>query len=237
MIPLFEAVDGDLMGAGFEPGNDFSSLSCTALSSSGVSIPVLGYGPAKPIQFDELGTSRTSPFTWLVSVFAVFACHGLTCGFTRMPLQAFLCPQSGPCNPVVHGPAMLRASGFPHAQDVSVPACLFTCTEHCRLTWPLRGRYPLLSVLFIYPWYGKWPELKKTWTQQKILPRPERAEAEMTLLVFTTLHSEDPIRGADPPLALLILFSAPLHHGQSLTDMHPPVSHTLFHSVCRKAAI
>ena len=181
---LFEAVDGDLMGAGFKPSKAFSSLSSTVPSSPGVSMLVLGYGPTKPVQLAEPETSRTSPFTSLAPGFAVLACYGFTCGFRQMPSHTLLCPQSSPCNLAIHGPAMLWTSGFPRVQAVCVPASQFTCTEHCRLTWPLCSHYPLVYVLFIYPWYGKWSEPSRKYSLGL-----KRAHAEITLLVSTTLHS------------------------------------------------
>jgi len=60
-------------------------------------MPVLGYGPTKPIQLLNLKLQGHL----LSHGFAALACYGPTCGFTRMP-------PSSPCNPVPT--ALLRSS-------------------------------------------------------------------------------------------------------------------------------
>lgn len=192
MIPLLEAIDGDLMGAGFEPCKGFSSFSSTAPSSPSVPMPLLGCRPTRPIQYAERETSRTSPFTWQTPSLAV---HLVLHRCPRMP-------SSAPCaaqHPAVHGPAMLWTPGFRHTQDVCVPACHISCTELCRLTWPLCRHYALVYVLFIHPWYGKWSE-----PSRKYSPGVKKTLSEITLLLFRTLHWQDFSSGPDPPRASLV---------------------------------
>lgn len=175
MIPLFEAVDGDLMGAGFKPSKGFSSLSSTVPSSPGVSMLVLGYGPTKPIQFAELETSRTSPFTWLSAGFAVLAHYWLICdALTRLPLPPEQCLQ--PCGP--------RSC---HAQDIRLstragPVCPclslhvhWAPSSHLTLVQSLSSSLCIIYIPMIW---------QMSWTQLKIQPRLEESTCRNNLACF-----------------------------------------------------
>lgn len=165
------------MGAGFEPSRGFSSLSSTAPSSSGVSMPVLGYGPTKPIQFAELET----PFTWLTPGFAVLACYTHVCFYVDA-LAGLLLPPEQSLQP--RGPWPRRAPGIRLSMPEGRVCPRVSLHVHRALSSHLTLVPSLSSGLCIYSWYGKWSEPSKIYS-----PGLKRAQADTTSLVFTTLHS------------------------------------------------
>lgn len=170
---------------------------------------VLGSGPTQPIQFAELESSRTSPFTWLTpAVLALHLCVVLhTCPHAPSSAQQ---PAGHVSSPVIHW-----AQGSHLCTHYLLIYVLFTHNLHVfrSLIYVylhiicIYNVYMYVYVWFIYPWYNKWSEpsrkyssgLKRAHAEIKFCWFPHLSTVRISSvgLIFPFLHS---FHSAPPPL-------------------------------------